>query len=277
MSDFPLRRRDFVTGSVTAAAAAALAPVSVAQTKPGAPKAAVARLPAKKALFVWGGWPGHEPDKCRDIFVPWLKKEGFEVVVSDNLTPYADAALMGSLDVIVQIWTQGTIEKEQLKGLINAVKVDGVGLAGWHGGLGDSFRTANDYEYMIGGIWVSHPGGKIDYEVNIVDHEDAVTAGLKDFKLHTEQYFMNVNPNMKVLATTTFSGEHDPWIAGSVMPVTWKKVHGKGRVFYTSLGHTADVFNTPEALTMTQRGILWAARSKHEPTPDLVAPVYPRR
>ena len=88
---------------------------------------------------------------------------------------------------------------------------------------------------------------------------------------------MHVNPNNKVLATTRFSGAVDPWISGSTMPVVWKKVYGKGRVFYTSLGHTADVFDIPQALAIMQRGIVWASESRFQPTPGLVSPVYPLR
>jgi hypothetical protein len=170
----------------------------------------------------------------------------------------------------------GTIAKEPLAGLLAAVK-SGTGLAGWHGGLGDAYRNETEYRYMVGGDWVAHPGGIIDYEVQITDHEDPVTAGLSDFKVHSEQYLMHVNPNNKVLATTTFDGSRDPWIDGYTMPVAWKKVYGKGRVFYTSLGHTRDVFDIPQVLTIMQRGMLWAADSRYEATPSLVRPVYPRK
>jgi type 1 glutamine amidotransferase len=230
----------------------------------------------KKALFVYGGWDGHEPVKCRDLFVPWLEKNGFDVAVSDTQKPYADPAVMDSLDLIVQIWTMGTIEKEPLAGLLKAVK-RGVGIAGWHGGLGDAYRNETEYRYMVGGDWVAHPGGIIDYTVQITDHEDPVTKGLTDFKVRSEQYLMHVNPNNKVLATTTFDASHDAWIDGYTMPVTWKKVYGKGRVFYTSLGHTADVFDIPQALTMVQRGMLWASDSRYEPTANLVRSMYPKK
>jgi type 1 glutamine amidotransferase len=228
----------------------------------------------KKALFVHGGWEGHDPVRCRDLFVPWMQKSGFEVVVSDTQAPYADAALMKTIDVIVQVWTMGTIAKEPLKGLLDAVK-SGTGLAGWHGGLGDAYRQETEYRYMVGGDWVAHPGGIIDYEVRITNHEDPITAGLADFEMRSEQYLMHVNPNNKVLATTRFSGAVDPWIDGSTMPVAWKKVYGKGRVFYTSLGHVAADFDVPQALAIAQRGILWASESRYEPTPNLVSPVYP--
>ena len=241
----------------------------------GSPQAA-AEGP-QTVLFTYGGWDGHEPEAMRDLLVPWLESEGFEVIVSDSLEPYADADLMRGIDLVVQIWTMGEITEPQLEGLIGAVE-GGMGIAGWHGGLGDAFRRAPRYQYMIGGQWVEHPGNDgIPYRVNITDHEDPITAGLEDFEVVSEQYYMHVDPNNKVLATTTFDGEHDAWVKDAVMPVVWKRQYGDGRVFYTSLGHQARVFETPEALTILKRGILWASRSKYEETPNLVTPRYPAR
>jgi len=227
----------------------------------------------KKVLFVWGGWKGHEPEKCRDIFVPWMESEGAEVIVSDSLGVYTDEALMSSLDLIVQIWTMGKIQKEQEKGLLDAVS-SGVGIAGWHGGLGDAFRNNTKYQFMVGGQWVVHPGGVIDYRVNVIDREDYVTSGLNDFDMHSEQYYMHVDPNVNVLVTTTFSGEHAAWIDGAVMPVVWKKTYGKGRVFYNSLGHVAADFDVYEALELMKRGIRWASDSKYTGKEEWLQPVY---
>jgi type 1 glutamine amidotransferase len=233
-------------------------------------------LPAlknRKALFVWGGWDGHDPQLCRDIFVPWMRENGCEVVVSDSLDAYLDTSLMDSLDVIVQIWTMGKITGDQEKGLLTSVK-NGTGIAGWHGGLGDSFRENVEYQFMVGGQWVAHPGGVIDYKVNITDHSDPITRNLDDFSMHSEQYFMHIDPTNQVLATTTFTGEHAFWINGSIMPVVWKKVYGKGRVFYSSLGHKAVDFDVPEALKIMKRGIQWASGSKYEPTENLISNSY---
>jgi len=214
----------------------------------------------RKALFVWGGWEGHEPKQCVDIFAPWLKEQGFDVEISHTLDSYLDAQKMKSLDLIVQVFTMSSITSEQEKGLLEAIK-SGVGIAGWHGGMADAFRSNTEYEFMVGGQWVAHPGGVIVYEVNITNHEDPITAGLTDFKMHSEQYYMHVDPINEVLATTTFSGEYAPWIKGVVMPVVWKKLYGKGRVFYTSLGHVAVDFDVPQAREIVKRGILWAARA----------------
>jgi hypothetical protein len=213
----------------------------------------------KRALMVWGGWDGHEPKQCVDIFAPFLQENGFDVRVSDSLDAYLEKDYMGSLSLIVPVWTMGTITNEQEKGLLSAV-ASGVGIGGWHGGMGDSFRNSVDYQFMVGGQWVVHPGGVIDYEVNITNHTDPITKGLSDFKMHSEQYYMHVDPSNEVLATTTFHGNVYPWLKGVVMPVVWKRPYGKARVFYSSCGHVAADFDVPEAREIVKRGLLWAAR-----------------
>lgn len=213
----------------------------------------------KTALIVWGGWEGHEPYKCASIFAPMLRERGYEVELSDTLDSYLNKEKLLALDLIVPMWTMGTITREQEQGLLEAV-ASGVGLAGWHGGMADSFRNNTNYQWMVGGQWVAHPGNIIDYEVNIINHEDPITAGISDFKMHSEQYYMHVDPSNQVLATTTFSGQYAHWVTGTVMPVVWKRMWDKGRVFYSSLGHQARDFDVPEAKEIELRGMLWASR-----------------
>ena len=213
----------------------------------------------KSALFVCGGWEGHEPEKTASIFASFLRNNGYGAEVSGTLDAYLDEEKMSSYDLVVQVWSMGEISAEQEKGLLEAIK-GGVGLAGWHGGLADSFRDNPSYQFMVGGQFVAHPGGIVDYEVNIADREDPITAGLEDFKMRSEQYYLHVDPHVEVLATTTFSGDHAPWIEGAVVPVAWKKRWGQGRVFYCSLGHVAADFDVPEARELVRRGMLWASR-----------------
>jgi uncharacterized protein len=231
-------------------------------------------LQGKKVLLVWGGWDGHKPRPFMEIVAPWLKEQGADLIISDSLGVYTNKAIMESLDLIIQMWTMGKISKEQEKGLLEAVK-RGVGLAGIHGGLGDSFRDNTEYQYMVGGQWVAHPGGIINYTVEITDKEDAVTKGVNNFSLKSEQYYMHVDPNVKVLATTTFSGDHDSWINGAVIPVVWKKQYGKGRVFYFSIGHDPEELRIPDAWKIWTRGVNWAAESKYQPMEKWISPVYP--
>ncbi len=213
----------------------------------------------KSALFVWGGWQGHEPEQTARIFATILQAEGYQTKLSDNLDVYENAEKMQSLNLIVPVVSMGAITEAQETGLLNAIH-SGVGIGGWHGGMADSFRNNTNYQFMVGGQWVAHPGNIIDYRVNITRHDDPITAGIADFDMHSEQYYMHVDPSNEVLATTTFSGDANPWIEGTVMPVVWKRRWGSGRVFYCSLGHVASDFDVPEAREIVRRGLLWAAR-----------------
>jgi uncharacterized protein len=213
----------------------------------------------REALIVWGGWSGHEPEIGAHIIADMLKPEGFETYIENTTEAFADPAI-ADMSLIVPIYTMSKIEKEELDNLARAVR-GGVGLGGYHGGMADAFRDAVEYQFMVGGQWVAHPGGIVDYRVDIVKREDPIMRGLPaSFPYRSEQYYMHVDPSNEVLATTTFSGEHADWVEGVVMPVVWKRHHGKGRVFYCSLGHVTKEFQVPEMRTIIQRGLLWAAR-----------------
>jgi type 1 glutamine amidotransferase len=210
----------------------------------------------REALIVRGGWSGHEPMQCGDILAGLLRDAGFTVRIEGSTEAFADPALK-DLSLIVPIMTMSKIGKEELANLTAAVR-GGVGLAGYHGGMCDAFRDATEYQFMCGGQWVAHPGGVIDYRVDVTRPDDPVMAGIGGFEYRSEQYYMHVDPSNEVLATTTFSGAHAPWIDGVVMPVVWKRRYGKGRVFYCSLGHVSAEFQVPQMRTIIQRGMLWA-------------------
>jgi type 1 glutamine amidotransferase len=212
----------------------------------------------REALIVWGGWAGHEPEEGARAVRGLLEAEGFAVRVETSTAAFADPAI-ADLSLIVPIITMAAIEKDELAGLESAIR-GGVGLGGYHGGMGDAFRNAPDYQFMVGGQWVAHPGNVIDYRVDVTRPDDPVMAGIGDFDYRSEQYYMHVDPANEVLATTTFNGDHAPWIDGVVMPVVWKRKHGEGRVFYSSLGHVAKEFEVPQMRTILQRGLAWAAR-----------------
>lgn len=212
----------------------------------------------REALIVWGGWSGHEPEQCAAIIKAMLEEDGFTVYVENNTEAFADPSIK-DLSLIVPIFTMSKIEKEEVSNLVAAVQ-GGVGLAGYHGGMGDAFREEVDYQFMVGGQWVAHPGNIIDYRVDIIRKDDPIVKGIDSFAYHSEQYYMHVDPSNEVLATTTFTGDHAAWIDGVTMPVVWKRKHGAGRVFYSSLGHVASEFKVPEMNTILRRGMNWAAR-----------------
>jgi type 1 glutamine amidotransferase len=214
----------------------------------------------RSALIVYGGWAGHDPEECAAIYRRWLHEDGFSVRMATETSAFADPSIH-DLSLIIPIFTMSKIEKAEVENLTKAVE-GGVGLAGHHGGMSDAFRDAVEYQFMVGGQWVAHPGNIIDYTVDVAQPEDPVMAGIKSFPYTSEQYYMHVDPSNQVLATTTFSGEHAPWIKGVTMPVVWKRQHGQGRVFHMTLGHRAKEFENSDMATIMRRGMNWAARDE---------------
>jgi len=214
----------------------------------------------KKALIFYGGWDGHTPKEAAELFEAELKSKSFEVKVEGSLDSLSDTQLLRGFDLIVPIWTMGSLSKEQSKGLLEAVR-GGVGLGGFHGGTGDAFRGDIDYEWMVGGHFLGHPHVG-DYTVELTGVKSPITAGMpQSFAYKSEQYYVMVDPAIEVLATTIYKHEGRE----TAMPVVWTKSWGKGRVFYSSLGHTAaELKSYPEVLAMTVRGMLWAAAGKPE-------------
>lgn len=212
----------------------------------------------REALIVWGGWAGHQPEECARLVARALEGQGFRVYVEDTTEAFADPGIR-DMSLIVPIVTMGRIEKEELDNLVAAV-TGGVGLGGFHGGMVDGFRESIEYQFMCGGQLVAHPGDHLDHRVDVVKPDDPIMAGIDSFDWHSEQYYLHVDPAVEVLATTTFSGAHAPWIAGVVMPVVWKKRHGHGRVFFSALGHDAAELSREPAMTLLTRGLAWAAR-----------------
>ena len=216
----------------------------------------------KKALIVWGGWDGHEPRQLAAVFERVLKEENFEVEVSNTLDAFKDEQKLMALNLIVPVWTMGKISGEQANPVIKAV-LSGVGMAGCHGGMCDAFREHTEWQFMTGGQWVAHPGNDgTPYRVNITGVQHSITEGICDFDVKSEQYYMHVDPAVRVLATTRFPVADGPHVGnGPVdMPVVWTKMYGQGKVFYNSLGHHADIMDAEPCLTIQRRGMLWAAK-----------------
>src|SRR5660397_72942 len=173
-------------------------------------------MTARTALIVRGGWYGHSPVDATNLFVPFLEEHGFDVQIEDSNETYADEALMARTDLVVQSVTMSEISDQAFVGLAAAVR-RGTGLVGWHGGIADSYRANSDYLQLIGGQFATHPskdpaqriGDETDnflpYTVHVTDlgraHE--ITAGIEDFSLMTEQYWVLHDDLIDVLATTT--------------------------------------------------------------------------
>jgi uncharacterized protein len=218
-----------------------------------------------KALIVWGGWDGHEPERVADLFDEILRGEGFETEISNTLESFCDEAKLAGLNLIVPIWTMGEISPEQRNPVVKAVSEHGVGLAGCHGGMCDAFRHNTEWQFMTGGQWVAHPGNDgVRYRLNLrKEPPHPIIDGLSDFDVESEQYYLHVDPGVDVLATCDFPtpGVDGPHTGNACkMPQVWTKLHGRGRVFYCALGHQKSVLEAAEPRELLRRGCLWAAR-----------------
>ncbi|MFF0096560.1 ThuA domain-containing protein [Streptomyces canus] len=229
----------------------------------------------KKALVVRGGWEGHQPVKATELFLPFLQSSGYDVRIEESTDVYADSAEMAATDLVVQCVTMSEITAEQASGLSTAV-VAGTGFTGWHGGIADSFRASSDYLHLVGGQFATHPGKEpcerqggaednfLPYTVTITElgREHPVTAGIEDFELHTEQYWVLHDDLIDVLATTTHPAQPwQPWHRPVTSPAVWTRRWGAGRVVVTTPGHDLDVLENPNVRTVIERGMLWATRT----------------
>ena len=220
-------------------------------------------MATKRALIVWGGWDGHEPEKVAHFFGRLLEAEDFQVEQSHTLDRFAQGDL-AEFDLIVPVWTMGEITGEQLNPVVEAVRDHGVGIAGCHGGMCDAFRIATEWQFMTGSQWVAHPGdASVRYTVNIVDKDHEITAGLPDFEVVSEQYYLHVDPGVTVLATCDFPtpGVDGPHVENPCrMPQLYTKMYGKGRIFYNAIGHRASDLEAEVPKELMRRGFSWAAR-----------------
>lgn len=212
----------------------------------------------KKALVVWGGMELHTPERSAHVVRDLLEAEGFAVTVTPDYEALG-ADDVASNDLVVPVITDGVLAPEKMARLIDAIRA-GTGLAGFHMGMATSFRGSVPFRYAASVYWVQHPGNIIDYRVDVTASDHPIMAGIESFDYRSEQYYLNYDPAVDVLATTTFSGEFHPWRKNVVMPVVFTTLHNQGRVFYSSLGHTADELASGPSREILRRGLLWAAR-----------------
>jgi type 1 glutamine amidotransferase len=198
--------------------------------------------------LVFAGGAIHDWKGCSDTAIDWLSQrdefeitkveEDLDALVAPNLDPY---------DLIVFYYTVGEISDAQKNGLLNHI-ASGKGYVGIHSAA-DSFRECPEYRAMVGGHFTTHPRYR-DYQVNVVDSEHSITEGLDEFMVTDEQYILDYDHRVHVLASALWKGD--------AMPVAWTKSWGNGRVFYLALGHDANACQHEMFGTLLQRGALWA-------------------
>lgn len=232
-------------------------------------------MTSRSALIVRGGWDGHMPVETTDFFLPFLQEHDFSIRVEESPEIYADAETMAGVDLIVQVVTMSTIRPEALAGLIAAVRA-GTGLVGWHGGIADSYRDSADYLQLVGGQFAHHASAlppdhatgeqsdnyqEYTIELTELGRTHPVTAGIEDFSLTTEQYWVLSDEYNQVLATTTQAKrDFDAWNRPVTFPAVWTRQWGEGRIVVSTAGHRLEIVQHPAVRAIIEQGLLWAAR-----------------
>ena len=215
-------------------------------------------MPAvRRVLLISGGWQGHQPETVAD-YLENGPLSGYEVTRGRGLDLFSIDVLK-EFDLLVPIWTFGSITATQEHALLESVAA-GLGYLGLHGNA-SAFLSSRLHKFMLGGQFVDHPGGDgVDYTVRFRTG-DPIVQGLDDLEVSSEQYYLLVDPAVTVLATTDIVGGPKPWLAGTEMPVAWKRMWGRGKVFYCALGHTTDTLTHPAVDIMLKRAVAWACRT----------------
>jgi uncharacterized protein len=216
-----------------------------------------------KALYLYGGWPGHYPYEVAKWANGLLGELGFDVDETQDPSRFEDD--LTTYDLIVIGWTQYTTTEDlsdRAEARLREAVRSGTGLAGWHG-MAASFRSSLQFSLLTGASYIDHPGGEgvpVPYTIEIVERDHPVTDGVSDFAIASEQYYMHLDPGVQVLARSTFTGEHWPWLDGVSMPAAYVRTWGEGRVFYASPGHLPEELQIPDAERLVRQGLAWAAR-----------------
>jgi type 1 glutamine amidotransferase len=128
----------------------------------------------------------------------------------------------------------------------------------------------------VGGQFATHPGkepcerrgGEADnflpYTVNVTDlgRQHPITAGIEDFELCTEQYWVLHDDLIDVLATTTHpTRDWHPWHRPVTSPAVWTRRWGAGRIVVSTPGHSLAVLEHPSVRIVIERGMVWASRT----------------
>lgn len=202
----------------------------------------------------------HGFDKSAPIIHAFLSRcDGVSATLTDDkavLSPASlagyDACVLGSGFTRRQRQEDGTtrlvneLTDAQAEGLFSFVR-GGKGLIGIHG---TAWWIGGEPVTLIGGHANWHPPG-LEFSVSIEDAGHPITQGMGAFTVQDEIYMSAWDPAIHVLATATWADKKHP--------MAWTHAYGKGRVFYTTLGHGPGTFENPAVQRMITNAALWAS------------------
>lgn len=218
---------------------------------------------AESPIQVWmlGGSSGsHRPTQMAPLLATPLGQRGITIRYSENSSELATLD-PNSTPVAIIFKDDGEISPDEEKGLIQFVESGG-GLVAIHC-ASHAFRNSPQYGALVGGRFLSHGNGT--FPVKIIDAQHQITRGLKAFDATDETYIHNeLNRDNRVIMVRDEAGGYEPY--------SWWRTQGKGRVFYTALGHDEKTWNDPNFQNLIERAIRWAARNSPDEEPEYELP-----
>jgi type 1 glutamine amidotransferase len=139
--------------------------------------------------------------------------------------------------------------------------------------LGDK---ADPYTRMIGAEFIVHSVQQVA-KMRVVDKTFPGMHALEaDFELMDEWYSLtDFSSDLHVLLVQETAGMTGVPYKRPPYPATWARVHGKGRVFYTSMGHREDVWANPLFQTILLGALAWTSRKIDADVPPNIEQVTP--
>lgn len=168
------------------------------------------------------------------------------------------------IDGVIFLNTTGDIGIPDLKAFLEWLK-GGKAFIGIHAAT-DTYHNRPEYIEMIGGEFAYH-GQQTKVRARVEDKKHPATAHLGDeWSIFDEIYLFKENTRDRVKVLLSMDHHPDDGTPNAGKPgdylLAWCREYGKGRVFYTALGHRVDVWLNPDYQKHLLGGIEWALRLK---------------
>jgi putative membrane-bound dehydrogenase-like protein len=203
--------------------------------------------PQTLSVLMLGSKCHHRPDVMVPLLTPALAKAGIDVTYVEDVRALTPARL-AKFDVLAIFRDDGDLPAEQETALLDFVE-GGKGLVAIHC-ASHCFRNSARYTSLIGGRFRRHGTGT--FRARILDAQHPAMIGVRSYEGWDETYVHDqLADDILVLM-----GRDDE---GRMEPYTWVRRQGKGRVFYTALGHDERAWKHPGFHRIIEQGIRWAA------------------
>lgn len=233
--------------------------------------------PGKPALLVFEKINGFKDtpsvDAARAALEAMAARKGYSIVFTENGGAF-NTKTLAQFDAVVWNNISGDVLTLSQRAAFQGYLAQGGGYVGFHGSAGDPTYFWDWYpDTLIGARFAGHPMNPQFQETRVIVNGDhALSAGLPtEWKMTDEWYAFKSNPKAKgahVLLSLDeslythkgFSGED--LSMGGDHPIAWTNCIGKGRMFYSAIGHMPETYSHPINVRVMENGLDWALNAK---------------